>query len=98
MKKQFFAIAGVCLATLGVGALYHHSSRAVSPDSAAKRSDDAAIRLHALDAYGKIPLSFEANSGQTDARVKFLARGAGYTVFLTDRDATLRLEGPSAEP
>ena len=38
--------------------------------------------------------TFEENSGQTDARVKFLARGAGYTVFLTDRDATLRLERP----
>ena len=46
--------------------------------------------MRALEAYGKIPLSFEANFGQTDARVKFLARGAGYTVFLTDRDATLK--------
>ena len=25
--------------------------------------------------YGKLPLSFEANRGQTDARVQFLARG-----------------------
>lgn len=33
------------------------------------------------------PLAFEANVGQTDKRVKFLARGQGYSVFLTDRDA-----------
>jgi len=28
------------------------------------------------------PLSFEANHGQTDASVKFLARGDGYALFL----------------
>ena len=33
--------------------------------------------------YGKIPLSFEANRGQTDARVQFLSRGSGYALFLT---------------
>jgi hypothetical protein len=27
--------------------------------------------------YGKLPLSFEANQGQTDAGVKFLSRGSG---------------------
>jgi hypothetical protein len=41
--------------------------------------------------YGKIPLTFEANQGQTDARVRYLARGAGYTVFLTPGEAVLRL-------
>ena len=30
-----------------------------------------------------LPLSFERNQGQTDAQVKFLARGNGYAVFLT---------------
>ena len=33
--------------------------------------------------YGKLPLTFEANAGQTDGRVKYLSRGAGYTLFLT---------------
>ena len=33
---------------------------------------------HAVANYGKIPLSFEPNQGQTDARVKFLSRGFGY--------------------
>ena len=27
--------------------------------------------------YGKLPLSFEPNQGQTDARVKFFARASG---------------------
>jgi hypothetical protein len=41
--------------------------------------------------YGKIPLSFEANQGQTDKRVKFLSRGQGYSLFLTDSAAVLSL-------
>ncbi len=38
------------------------------------------------------PLAFEANVGQTDARVDFLARGSGYSVFLSDGDAVLALQ------
>jgi hypothetical protein len=45
---------------------------------------------------GSLPLSFEANRGQTDARVKFLSRGRGYTLFLTENGAVLSLNGPSA--
>ncbi len=41
--------------------------------------------------YGKVPLSFEANQGQTDPRVKFLSRGSGYTLFLTGDEAVLSL-------
>jgi uncharacterized protein (TIGR03437 family) len=37
------------------------------------------------------PLTFEPNQGQTDARVRFQARGPGYTLFLTPREAVLRL-------
>lgn len=42
-------------------------------------------------AYGKLPLSFELNRGQTGGQVKALARGAGYTLFLTNGGATLAL-------
>ncbi len=42
-------------------------------------------------AFGRLPLRFEANQGQTDARVSFLARGRGYTLFLTATEAVLRL-------
>ena len=45
----------------------------------------------AAEAYGKLPLNFEANNGQTDSRVKFLARGAGYSLFLTATEAVLNL-------
>ena len=42
-------------------------------------------------AYGSLPLSFEANQGQTDARVQFLSRGNGYNLFLTRDEAVLSL-------
>src|SRR5712692_2144053 len=42
--------------------------------------------------YGKLPLSFEANHGQTDAKVKFLSRGPGYKLFLLPDEAVLTLE------
>jgi hypothetical protein len=41
--------------------------------------------------YGKLPLSFEANGGQTDRRVKFISRGSGYSLFLTSDGAVLAL-------
>jgi hypothetical protein len=41
--------------------------------------------------YGKLPLSFEANTGQTNSAVKFLARGRGYALFLTRDEAVLAL-------
>ena len=44
-----------------------------------------------LQNFGRIPLSFEANRGQTDAQVQYLARGPGYTLFLTATEAVLAL-------
>src|SRR5258708_36119040 len=42
-------------------------------------------------AYGRLPLQFEANQGQTDPRVKFLAHGPGYSAFLTSGQMVLTL-------
>ena len=44
-----------------------------------------------LENYGKLPLAFEANRGQTDARVKFFSRARDYTLFLTSSEALLAL-------
>jgi len=47
--------------------------------------------------YGKLPLSFEANHGQTDPQVKFLSRGHGYSLFLTGDEAVLALRSQKSE-
>jgi len=38
-----------------------------------------------------LPMSFESNQGQTDAQVRFLSRGAGYSILFKDREAVLLL-------
>ncbi len=50
---------------------------------------EAPVKARAISTYGKLPLSFERNQGQTDASVKFLARGQGYTLYLTAGEAVL---------
>ena len=56
----------------------------------------AVAAKHAAANYGKIPLSFEPNRGQTDASVKFLSRGSGYSLFLTKDEVVLNLERQQA--
>ena len=41
----------------------------------------------------RLPLAFEANEGQTDHRASFLARGDGYTVFVSPSEAVLKVHG-----
>jgi len=41
--------------------------------------------------YGRLPLSFEPNRGQTSDAVQWLAHGADYTLFLTGNDAVLEM-------
>ncbi len=45
--------------------------------------------------YAALPLSFEANRGQTNPSVNFLSRGRGYALFLTRREAVLMLSKSS---
>jgi len=42
------------------------------------------------------PISFEPNQGQTDDRVKFMARGSGYNLFLTPANALFSLRQPGS--
>jgi uncharacterized repeat protein (TIGR01451 family) len=41
---------------------------------------------------GQLPIIFEPNEGQADARAKFLARGAGYSLFLQNTGAVLAIQ------
>ena len=57
----------------------------------------AATATPRLQNLGRIPLSFEANQGQTDERVKFLSRGRGYTLFLAGNEAVLSMRRGSRQ-
>src|SRR5439155_10908406 len=54
--------------------------------------------LPSAQVYGQIPLSFEANYGQTDAQVQFLAHAPGSTFFFTRIEAVMVLSKPAATP
>jgi hypothetical protein len=65
--------------------------------TAGEKADE---REDAINAYHRLPLSFEANEGQFDSRVRYLSRGGGYALFLTDDEAvvSLRKHGKNATP
>ncbi len=73
----------------------HQTAGAVSPINAFQA--DSKADTSALDRYGRLPLSFEANRGQTDRRVKFLSRTSGYSLFLTGDEAVFALSGSKAD-
>src|SRR5688572_30310941 len=54
-----------------------------------------ATRAAVGGAHARPPLAFEANRGQADPSVSFLARGPGYALFLTSVEAVLSLHRPS---
>ena len=52
-----------------------------------------------MKAYGQLPLSFEANQGQSAADVKYLSRADGYLLSLRDQEADLTFrQVPAARP
>ena len=57
----------------------------------------AAPEARVSETYGKLPLHFEANRGQTHEDVRFLARGAGYSLYLTADEAVLVLTRPNPD-
>ena len=57
----------------------------------------AATDARVSESYGKLPLQFEANRGQTDKDVHFLSRGPGYSLYLTAGEAVLVLAKPNTD-
>ncbi len=66
--------------------------------SPGERGDPASDRTRVLETYGDLPHPFEANRGQMDDRVRYLARGDGYSVSLTPSGATFVLSAPGLAP
>jgi hypothetical protein len=81
------------------------ASRSSSPKSSSSFMRptplQAKARLSQPDArsvLGQLPLIFEANQGQADSRVKFLARGTGYSLFLDETSAVLTMQTARSAP
>jgi hypothetical protein len=63
----------------------------------AREELDKPRRALVSEAYGRLPLSFEVNTGRFDEKVKYVSRGSGYALFLTPTEAVLTLH-PAAVP
>ena len=100
LMPAVWIIAIAVLAVMAVGgASLLRTQNSVSvkqgaPAQAPALSAEQRNRLRAnMDA---LPLGFEANQGQSDPQVKYMARGNGYTVFLTENETVFALH--SAAP
>ena len=86
------SLIGIPASLLTTHALAHaRASRTVSVTSAATNG-----MIPPGPGAGALPLNFELNQGQTNEQVKFLARSAGYLLFLTATESVMVLENPAA--
>jgi Beta-propeller repeat/Cep192 domain 4/Abnormal spindle-like microcephaly-assoc'd, ASPM-SPD-2-Hydin len=85
--------SSVCLAqTRPAGTVTSKKSHSISSAGAAPLKPAASrAKSQPVAIFSKLPLSFEANRGQAPAAVKYLTRGAGYTLYLTRDEAVLAL-------
>jgi len=90
----FILFVAVLASFVAFGPARRSNSASSSLSSALQATSQKAAQARILSSYGKLPLSFEKNQGQTDDRVRFLARGDGYALFLTSQEAVLRLDAP----
>src|SRR5215208_5993132 len=94
MALALLALATLISASETVNVGHSPAASTNSEAAAAPVSQPAAApqmsEKEALDAYGKLPLSFVPNEGQsTDEAVRYYAQGAGYGFFFTKEGATL---------
>ena len=82
-----------------LGARLAHSSGPSESDALPRvlrdKRDKPPLDVRALTAH--LPLSFEQNAGQFDARAHFASRGAGYNLFLTATGAVLELRRSNSD-
>jgi hypothetical protein len=90
----------LCLSVLCLSISYSAGAQDKPPSEAVRtvsntKAGTVADRARVLGEYGKLPLSFELNQGQSDGSVRFLSRGNGYTLFLTPKGAVMAVSQSS---
>ena len=96
------ALGIVLAASAGSGSPVSNSHRRTSASTVAPRPASTARTVAPLSQarvkakYAALPLAFEKNEGQADPQIQYVARGKGYTLFLTSGDAVLSLASGSS--
>ena len=90
-----YGAGAVVIAFLGIGFMSQTGKNTTG--KVTQSAVGAPIKTLAVQMLGAQPLHFEANQGQTDAAVKFLSRGRGYTMFLTSTETVVALSRSSSK-
>lgn len=93
-RTASFIFASIALGALFAGLLFalpRGHAEANEAFNSPGTGNDRKTQEQASREFGKLPLSFVENKGQTDARVKFMSNGSGYSLFLTANEAVLVL-------
>ncbi|MGD0359298.1 MAG: SBBP repeat-containing protein [Bryobacteraceae bacterium] len=78
--------------SLSVVLLFSLTTLSISANRAGTGRVPEEVKAQALVNYGKLPLSFEENRGQADARVKFVSHGSDYSILLAPSEVFLNLQ------
>ncbi|MFN0138696.1 MAG: SBBP repeat-containing protein [Pyrinomonadaceae bacterium] len=84
--QELFATLAVASFICSINVAGNDADAAIDVSSAKQSAD-----------YGKMPVLFEQNKGQTNNEVKFVARGPGYTLYLTESGAEFSLKRADQE-
>jgi uncharacterized repeat protein (TIGR01451 family) len=95
---SFFLVVTIAVLALGAGRCDRPKAAAGegATRGAANETADEALQHRVGEVMASLPMSFEVNRGQSDAQVKFMARGTGYMLFLTNDGAVMAFPHRSA--
>ena len=94
-ERAHLAIVGLAVLCVSGGLCSHWS---VSPAIASNAAQTRTSASRASVRTAKLPLRFEANAGQWDRRVRFVAHDHGATLFITDDGMTIGLRHAETSP
>ncbi len=103
--SQTTLLAIALLTFMGAGALWSASGRIPRHTKAAEMKQalvapagvPEGLKARAQAMSVRLPLAFEANRGQVDKSVAYMAHGSGYGLFLTAKEAVLTLQGAAKQ-
>src|SRR5262245_40623684 len=95
-RRGVYALAVILAVTTAPYLTRSKASQAVDPDSRPRTATEPAATAAAAvqTTSGRLPLSFEANLGQSGDDVKFLSHNRGYSVSLAPTEAVITLQPP----
>src|SRR4051812_8376797 len=86
-RRSGFAVVSMVLALIVPASGQSPRSARHNATKTAASSGDVARPV-----FGALPLAFEPNLGQVDERIRYISRGSGYALLLTNEAALIKLE------